>query len=295
MLIRQAADTPFRNTLAASLISACARRIGVLTVATVLGGCSALPWLSPQEKAESIARAAGVELRKVASPPFLLTTFQTANPSGNNTLTVYIEGDGASWVAPTLPPADPTPLNPVSLILASHDQRHPVLYIARPCQYLNETELASCYYKNWTTGRFSPEVIESVDNVVSRVKVSTGTQQVRLVGFSGGGVVAALVAARRQDVESLVTVAAPLDVAAWSAFHRINPLRDSMNPMDFIRELSQIRQVHLVGEKDMIVPPAYAREIQIRMPFAKYIIVPGYTHECCWVENWPEFIPKELR
>lgn len=253
------------------------------------------PWLPPQGKAESIAKAAGFELRKVASAPFLLTTFQTANPLGNDMLTVYIEGDGASWISPTLPPGDPTPLNPVGLILASRDQRHPVLYIARPCQYLNETELASCYYKNWTTGRFSPEVIEAVDNVISGVKISTGIRRVRLVGFSGGGVVAALVAARRQDVDSLVTVAAPLDVAAWSAFHQINPLRDSLNPTDFIRELSQIRQVHLVGEKDMIVPPAYAKAIQVRMPFARYIIVPGYTHVCCWAENWPEFILKELR
>lgn len=297
LLVLQAMISLSRNACAAAVssISACARVLGSLAVWAALGGCSVQPWLSPQEKAESIAKAAGFELKKVASSPFLLTTFQTANPLGNDTLTVYIEGDGAPWISPTHPPRDPTPLNPVSLILASRDQRHPILYIARPCQYLNETELASCYYKNWTTGRFSPEAIEAADNVVSAVTASTGVRRVRLVGFSGGGVVAALVAARRQDVDSLVTVAAPLDVAAWSAFHKIDPLRDSLNPMDFIRELSQIRQVHWVGEKDTIVPPAYAKAVQTKMPFAKYIIVPGYTHQCCWIENWPELISKELR
>lgn len=297
LLMRQAINTIFRNVRAvtASLIYACARVAGSLAVGAVLSGCSVQPWLSPQKKAESIAKAAGFELRKVVSSPFLLTTFQTANPLGNDTLTVYIEGDGAPWISPTIPPEDPTPLKPISLILASLDQRRPILYIARPCQYLNETELAACYYKNWTSGRFSPEVIEAVDNVISGVKTSTGVRLVRLVGFSGGGVVAALIAVRRQDVDNLVTVAAPLDVAAWSAFHQINPLRDSLDPMDFARELSQIRQVHLVGEKDTIVPPAYAKAIQIKMPFARYIIVPGYTHECCWTENWPGFIPKELR
>jgi len=278
-----------------ALISFCAKLAGSVAVAAALGGCTVQPWLSPQGKAESIAKAAGFKLGKVASAQFLLTTFRSGNPLGSDTLTVYIEGDGAPWISPTLPPGDPSPLNPVSLILASRDQRHPVLYIARPCQYLNEAELASCYYKNWTTGRFSPEVIEAVDNLISRVKASDGIRRVRLVGFSGGGAVAALVAARRQDIDSLVTVAAPLDIAAWSVFHQISPLRDSLNPMDFIRELSKIRQVHLVGEKDMIVPPAYAKVIESKIPFARYIIVPGYTHECCWDKNWPELIPKELR
>jgi len=242
-----------------------------------------------------IATKAGLELRKEASSQFSLTTFQTAHRLGSDTLTVYIEGDGAPWVSSTHPPRDPSPLNPVSLILASRDERHPILYVARPCQYLDEAGLASCHYKYWTAGRFSPEVVEAVDNVISKVKNSTGTRRVRLIGFSGGGVIAALVAVRRNDMESLVTVAAPLDIEAWSAFHQISPLQGSLNPMDFIKELSQIRQVHLVGEKDVIIPPDYAKAIQARMPFAGFVFVPGYTHNCCWDENWPGLLSKELQ
>ena len=266
-----------------------------LLLGPLLGGCSTLPWLSPREKALGIATRAGFELRRDASSQFSLTTFQTANRIHSDTLTVYIEGDGAPWFSSTHPPRDPTPLTPLSLILASRDGRHPILYVARPCQYLDEDKLSSCDYKYWTAGRFSPEVIEAVDKVISKVRISTGTKRVRLLGFSGGGVVAALVAARRGDIDSLVTVAAPLDIAAWSAFHQINPLRDSLNPMDFPRQLSQIRQVHLVGEKDTIVPPEYTKAISLKMPFAGYVIVPGYTHECCWDESWPELIPQEFR
>jgi len=243
-----------------------------------------------------IATKAGLELRKETASPFSLTTFQaTANQLGGDTLTVYIEGDGAPWVSSTHPPQDPTPLNPVSLILASLDERRPILYMARPCQYLDEAELASCHYKYWTAGRFSQEVVEAVDQVISRVKYSTGTHRVRLIGFSGGGVIAALVAARRNDMESLVTVAAPLDIEAWAAFHQISPLQESLNPMDFIGRLSKIRQLHLVGEKDVIIPPGYAKAIQTRMPFAGFVFVPGYTHNCCWAENWPGLLSRELR
>lgn len=242
-----------------------------------------------------IAMKAGLELRKEASSQFSLTTFQTGNRLGSDTLTVYIEGDGAPWISSNHPPRDPTPLNPVSLVLASRDGRHPILYMARPCQYLDEAELASCHYDYWTTGRFSPEVVEAVDSVISKVKNATGTRRIRLIGFSGGGVIAALVAARRGDMDSLVTVAAPLDIDGWSASHQISPLQRSLNPMDFIRELSQIRQVHLIGEKDTIVPPAYAKTVQARMPFAGFVFVPGYTHDCCWGENWPGLLPRELQ
>lgn len=258
-----------------------------------LSSCAIQSWGSPHERATDIATKAGFELKKDRSPAFVLTTFQSANLPGSNTLTVYIEGDGAPWISPTLPPKDPTPLKPLSLILASKDGRYPILYIARPCQYLDETELTACHYKYWTAERFSAEVVEAANRVIDTVKTSTGTHRVRLIGFSGGGVIAALLATRRNDTDSLVTVAAPLDIEAWSAFHQISPLQGSLNPLDSIQALSKIQQLHLVGEKDFIVPPAYARTIEDRMPFAKFVFVPGHTHNCCWDEKWPELLPKE--
>lgn len=273
----------------AALISA-----AFLLHALTLSGCSVPPWLSPQEKAMVIATKAGFELRKEVSPPFSLTTFQSINKLGSDTLTVYIEGDGAPWVSSTLPPGDPTPLNPTSLILAGKDGRRPILYVARPCQYLDAAELRSCHYRYWTAGRFSPEVVNAIDEVINRVKAATGTRWVRLIGFSGGGVIAALLAAQREDVLDLTTVAAPLDIEAWSAFHQISPLQGSLNPMDFIKALSQIRQLHLVGENDSIVPSVYVKSVEARMPFAQFVFVPGYTHNCCWGENWSGYYQRSL-
>lgn len=254
------------------------------------GGCSHQAWLSPRELAGSIADKAGLESRRLDSGQFLLTSFQSSGPPTDDTLAVYIEGDGASWVSPQIPPADPTPTNPVALILASRDAHRPVAYIARPCQYLDKSSLSSCHPRYWTGSRFSSEVVDAIDTAVSAAKLSHGARQVRLVGFSGGGVLAALVALRRQDVESLITVAAPLDIAAWAAFHRITPLAGSLNPVDSMAALSGIRQWHLVGEKDSVVPPAYVKQLQERMPFARFRSIPGYSHVCCWAENWPALV-----
>lgn len=259
------------------------------------GGCSHQAWLSPQELAGSIAAKAGLESRRLDTGQFLLTSFQSIGLHTDDTLAVYIEGDGASWVSPQIPPADPTPTNPVALILASRDAHRPVAYIARPCQYLDKSGLSSCHPRYWTGSRFSSEAIAAIDTAVSAAKRSHGARQVRLVGFSGGGVVAALVALRRKDVESLITVAAPLDIAAWAAFHQITPLSGSLNPADSMAALAGIRQMHLAGEKDSVVPLAYIEKLQERMPFARFRIIPGYNHACCWAENWPTLADDALK
>lgn len=240
----------------------------------------------------SIGESVGFVRGKEVSSGFSITTFLSTEINGD-TLTVYIEGDGAPWVSSTRPPADPTPTNPVSLMMAGRDVRRPVLYMGRPCQYLDHVELTGCDSRYWTESRFSLQVIDAMDGVVDRAKRYAGARRVRLIGFSGGGVVAALLAARRSDIDSLVTVAAPLDTEGWSDFHQISPLRGSLNPMHYLEPLSHVRQTHFFGEKDSVVPVAYAKALQSRMKFAGFVFVPGYTHSCCWVENWLDLLSKE--
>lgn len=261
----------------------------------LLAACSTLPWRSPHENADNLARAAKLERHKVSAPPFVLTTYRRSAQAAGGILTVYIEGDGAPWDSATRPPRDPTPLNPVSLRLAIQDKRAPLLYVARPCQYLDESGLAACDPRYWTRARFSPEVIDAVNQAVDEAKTAMRGKQVRLIGFSGGGVLAALLAIRRHDVDSLVTLAAPLDVAVWTAFHEISPLYESLNPVDFASALSRIRQIHFIGGRDKIVPPAYLSTLRDKTPFADYVVVPGQSHDCCWDNTWPALLPKDFQ
>jgi pimeloyl-ACP methyl ester carboxylesterase len=116
-----------------------------------------------------------------------------------------------------------------------------------------------------------------------------------LVGYSGGGAVAALVAARRDDVARLITVAANLDHAAWTTHHRLAPLRGSLNPADLAQRLEVLPQVHLAGAKDRVVPPAIAESYLGRMDDrsrARLVVVEGADHDCCWVAAWPDLLRR---
>ena len=90
----------------------------------------------------------------------------------------------------------------------------------------------SCVQKYWTGYRFALEVIEASNITVSQLKARYAADNIRLVGYSGGGAVAAFIAARRNDVVQLVTVAGNIDPAAWTKRHRMSQLSGSLNPAD---------------------------------------------------------------
>lgn len=100
---------------------------------------------------------------------------------------------------------------------------------------------------------------------------------------------AALVAARREDVTALVTVAANLDHAAWTAHHGDSPLSGSLSALGVATTLSKLPQVHFSGEEDDVVPASvnagYLALSDAR--FVRQVELPDFDHHCCWVANWP--------
>lgn len=218
-----------------------------------------------------------------ASGRFRLLTL--VRGGGSERVSIYIEGDGAAWATPYHPPRDPTPTKPVALALAAVDPVAVAAYLGRPCQYLEATALQDCDRAYWTERRFAPEVIAAYDEAIDRIKRATGARRVVLFGYSGGGVIAALLAVRRDDVERLVTVAAPLATAEWTAWHGVSPLTGSLDPADMGENVRLPRAVHFVGADDRIVPaPVVERFVGRRG--GRIEVVPGFDHECCWSRDW---------
>jgi pimeloyl-ACP methyl ester carboxylesterase len=270
--------------------------IASLLLSILLTACAPIP--TPQERlahADALAAARGWQAERIAAGRFTLQVYLPGDISGAEMLTIYIEGDGFAWVDGATPSLDPTPRESLGLQLAlAHPDNH-AAYLARPCQYVQEGR-DGCPQRYWTQARFSPEVIEAMDRAIETLKRRIGAMRLTLVGYSGGGAVAALLAARRSDVVRLVTVAGNLDHRTWTAYHHLVPLSGSLNPADAADRLARLPQVHFIGSRDRVIPPSLAR--QWPQAFTglgqdNLRIIGGFDHVCCWVERWPELFFRE--
>jgi len=233
--------------------------------------------------AQVVAGASGLQQAEIQTDIFRITSF-SRHSEGVAPTVVYIEGDGFAWVTASQPSSDPTPKHALGLRLASLDPAPNVVYLARPCQFTPQDK--ACRVDYWTSKRFSEEVIASLNEAINQ---SAGKQGIHLVGYSGGGAIAALIAARRDDVLSLRTVAGNLDPTELNLYHHVSPLTGSLDPMKVAARLSRLPQRHWVGDKDEVVPPFIAENFikaQKQPSCAILQHAPQATHEQGWEDVW---------
>lgn len=265
-------------------------------MAIYLSGCASNSPSDRKHYADTLAAQHGWTELELPSAKFILAAYVPIEVNKSEHLTLYFEGDGMAWVSSAQPSLDPTPRNPVALALAVRHPDHAAAYLARPCQYVRDRD-AACKQIYWTEKRFAPEVIEASDLAVEALKQRFGAQHLTLVGYSGGGAIAALVSARRHDVIRLVTVAGNLDHLAWTSAKRISPLTGSLNPADFWQPLAGIRQIHLVGEKDQVMEVEFAQSYRARFPAGQQpeiMVIPDFDHHCCWARDWADLASRVI-
>ena len=254
----------------------------------ILQGCSDISLQTRIENADHLAHSAGWHQQTLVTTDFQLQSYYVSGFNGE-TGTIYIEGDGLAWISRTRPSLNPTPAKPVALELAIQQPGN-VAYLARPCQYVTSE---GCNRSLWTDARFSQRVVRSMNEAGSQIKPQLRVHKLRLVGYSGGGNIAALIVAQRDDVVQLVTVAGNLDHRAWTELQGVSPLTDSLNAKDFWQQLQFIPQIHFVGGKDRIVPIEVATSYQRAFPIAHKPIIrmlPNFNHHCCWREHWTDLM-----
>jgi hypothetical protein len=267
-------------------------RLSLLSL--LLTSCIQVPTLLERNShTQEITAKASWAQESIVTDTFILRAYvpkaSIRPPTKSLGLTIYIEGDGLAWLNSSTPSSNPTPIYPLALKLAMKDAG-PSAYLARPCQFIDLEEQKNCTHKYWTSHRFSEEVIYAIDQAIDQLKLRFGAKQLTLVGYSGGGAVAALVSVRRNDVEWLITIAGNLDHKAWSTEHHLTPLTGSLNPADAWRQLENIPQTHFVGGKDAIVGEPIARAYASNfksgeLPIIK--VIPDFDHRCCWEDRWP--------
>ena len=262
----------------------------------LLAGCKTIS-MSPRDRglqADAIARVGGFSKEIIAADPFTITTYYRIRNKGD-ALRVYIEGDGFAWASPRRLSSDPTPKNPLGLKLAVQDSYDNVLYMARPGQFSDTAFTVDSQY--WSLSRFSPEVLRALSKVIDVYKEKLQPSTIHLVGYSGGGALAALLAANRKDIDSLRTVAGNLDHHAFTEHHGATPLSNSLNPINFPNVLSNIRQVHFIGGADKIIPKIIAESYlaEIGSPkCAELVVVEKATHHQGWAKDWRDLLQLPL-
>ena len=260
------------------------------------GRVAAMPsFMERAYSSQKKACQAGFNKEYIKAGIFTLTSYQKFKTPSEN-IRVYIEGDGRAWETKSRLSDDPTPSNPVALTLATADPSDAIAYIARPGQF-SAPDSAECDSTYWSARRFAPEVVEAFNKAIDVLKEKSGAKNVELVGYSGGGAIVVLLAARRNDVTSLRTIAGNLDPKALCDYHKVSSLDGSMDPLDVAEKVANIPQRHFVSSGDSVVPASIAESFAGKTGDQKHesiTMVPGTTHTAGWQKAWPSLIKATL-
>jgi Dienelactone hydrolase family len=243
---------------------------------------------TPSQRYADEARSLGFQSEVVAGKRFRHVVYFAQVDDPVDTLHVYIEHDGRPWIDATRVSDDPTPRTPFALELMVRDDG-PRLFLGRPCYFATRTD-PGCTALEWTHRRYAPEVVQSMAAALRAFLAQHPHRHVVLIGYSGGGTLAWLIASHVPQASAVVTIAANLDLDAWTTLHDYSPMRGSLDPAREPPLPAPIAHVAYVGGRDINVPPSIARSFAARHPETKVIEVAAFDHECCWIERWPALL-----
>ncbi|MBB3046272.1 hypothetical protein FHR99_000508 [Litorivivens lipolytica] len=254
----------------------------LILAATLLAACTSLT-----DQAKGFAREHGMRSDAIAGEPFTHQTFYKTGKAVDR-LHIYIEGDGRPWLRGHLIADDPTPKTPLALELMARSP-YTSLYLGRPC-YFGYAKQPPCEPRYWTSARYSEAVVNSLAVAIQQIREPN--QKLLLIGYSGGGTLATLLAQRLTGDIKVVTIAANLDTLEWSELHGYWPLSESLNPMVQATP-PQLVHTHLAGGHDSVVPLAIIRRFS-KQHGGTLREFEDYDHVCCWRENWPDILNNVL-
>lgn len=267
--------------------------VKLLLMSILLFAC--VPDVATRTKnATALATQNNFQPKYVKGGDFVLTTYQRITDK-NLPYVFYIEGDGHISEKYAVASDNPTPLTTLLLQLAIMDNRPNIVYIARPCQYTPLELNPKCSSDNyWVEKRIGREVVDSINDVINNI---TNGQKFSLVGFSGGGGVAVMVAVENKNVKDITTIAGNLDTTTFDNTHNGRGfLSRSLNPIDYAIQVNNLPQLHLSGADDKRVPPFIAQRYvkASNSSCVKQRIIPNTTHTKGWEKIWSSLLKIDI-
>jgi hypothetical protein len=254
-----------------------------------------VPWLllsliscgpSGAKRLEKQAESFGFTPLQLSVDGFALGGFhRLASPLGNR-LHVYLEGDGQPWEQGLFPALDPTTRSSVMLPLMAMDKAS-ALYLGRPCYNGHASDLG-CSNGLWTGARYGEQVISAMSKALQDYCRLYGFDQLVLIGHSGGGSLTILLSNRVPQTRGLITLAGNFDINAWTDYHGLTRLTESLNPATSAS--ADINEWHFLGERDTNIPPALFLEALKKRKHSRVQVVPNVEHTKGWDLVWPDIL-----
>lgn len=223
------------------------------TCAMLISGCAGLPEIPN-----------GFNAKTIETEHLSFYTLEKEDIQKGNPIRFYIEGDG-----------NPNPSIPVALKLAEQDEHSNVVYLSRPCQYV---ENALCENTTlYTSARFHRELINEMQELSLYFIKKYQAPSVEFIGYDGGGTMAMLLGSRIPITSQIITVAGILNTNTQNNLHE-----DTLNPFEQKDLTAHIPQVHYVGGKDIITTRRTAERFVGRLKnprSAKVKVLPTLSHK----------------
>lgn len=264
-------------------------RTALCAAAIAAHGCAS----TPAARYDAVAHDLGLHREIIEGQGYAHAIYLRALAASGESLHVYLESDGSPWIAGTRVAEDPTPSEPVALELLRADPS-PAVLVGRPC-YHGLGSASRCNPRMWTSARYSEAVVASMAGAVQRVAARYRARRLVLIGYSGGGTLAMLLAERLANVRALITIAGNLDTDAWTQLHGYAPLTGSLNPARRAPLPPTIAQLHLAGGRDRNVPAALIEPVVRRQARAQLRVYGDADHGCCWTRLWPQVLGEVAR
>ena len=215
--------------------------------------------------------------KEIETDTYKLASWQKITDA-KSPIRIYIEGDGYAFNHLGYPTTNPTPHGTFLREVAFQDPNPNVVYLGRACQYVTDEH---CVQKDWTTGRFSQDIVDSAAQAVMQISMG---KPIVLIGYSGGALLSGLVITQHPEipVKKWITIAGVLNHTQWTENLKLPPLSDSVD----LHEIPSVPQLHLLGDKDPVVPYELSQRL---LNNKNLILVPKATHNGGF-ESYDEFI-----
>ena len=279
----------------------------LLTLTSCAGPLSRREPASRIAQAQDLAQSGGFAQTVLPSQPHPLWSYMRLKPGAHSdTIYVYIEGDGVLQInqyGQSCLSEDPTPSPQLPLMLATwHGQFAPedsIIYLARPCQFTYQARRDRCVQMDWLKGRYGSKALESFHSALDAVREKVHKPlKFHLIGYSGGGTLAMLLANTRKDIAHVTTLAANLDHETFFRMHQETYPPPAFDLVSNPSQIASIPQYHVVGAADPIVPEsllkAYLRKLPAERKAVEMEVIQGQNHRDVegWQRIWQRLLPQ---